>query len=69
MTEMTTNAAEHHTDTQDTSTTEKRLLVSVLFAVLAWGLSFWTWGVPGLYIPAVAMVPVMYTILIVISRG
>ena len=69
MTEMTANAAEHHAHTQDTSTTEKRLLVSVLFTVIAWGLSFWTWGVPGLYIPAVAMVPVIYTILIAISRG
>lgn len=49
--------------------TELRLLLTVLVALVAWGLSIFTWGVPGLYIPALAMVPVMYVILLVISRG
>lgn len=59
----------HTTDTDAESRTEKRLLLSALFAIALWGLSVFTWGVPGLYIPAVAMVPVMYIILILISRG
>ena len=49
--------------------TELSILVTVLFVVIGWGLSIATWGVPGLYIPALAMVPVMYVLLIWISRG
>ena len=45
------------------------ILMAVLLAVAAWGLSFATWGVPGLYIPAVAMVPVMFVCLILITVG
>ncbi len=46
-----------------------KILVTVLFAVIGWALSVATWGIPGLYIPAVAMVPVMMGILLLISRG
>jgi hypothetical protein len=60
-----TNAA----GTTKTTATEKALFLAVLVALLAWGLAIFTWGVPGLYIPALAMVPVMYVILILISRG
>ena len=55
--------------TTKTTATEKALFLAVLVALLAWGLAIFTWGVPGLYIPALAMVPVMYGILILISRG
>ena len=34
-----------------------------------WGCSVMLFGLPGLYIPAVMMVPVMFLILILISRG
>ncbi len=34
-----------------------------------WGCSALVFGLPGLYIPAVMMVPVMFLILILISRG
>jgi len=34
-----------------------------------WGCSALLFGLPGLYIPAVMMVPVMFLILILISRG
>ncbi|WP_170765521.1 hypothetical protein [Ruegeria lacuscaerulensis] len=34
-----------------------------------WGCSALLFGLPGLYIPAVAMVPVVFLILILISRG
>lgn len=45
------------------------ILLTVLVLVAAWAGSFVMWGVPGLYIPAVAMVPVMMAVLIWISRG
>ncbi|WP_299663615.1 hypothetical protein [uncultured Ruegeria sp.] len=34
-----------------------------------WGCSTLLFGLPGLYIPALMMVPVMFLILILISRG
>ncbi|MBO9446189.1 hypothetical protein [Ruegeria sp. R14_0] len=34
-----------------------------------WGCSALLFGLPGLYIPAVMMVPVMFLILLLISRG
>ncbi|WP_306152983.1 hypothetical protein [Roseovarius sp. MMSF_3281] len=46
-----------------------KILITVLLAVIGWGLSVATWGIPGLYIPALAMVPVMMGILLLISRG
>lgn len=37
--------------------------------VSLWGCSAMLFGLPGLYIPAVLMVPVMFVLLILISRG
>lgn len=45
------------------------ILLITLLAVVAWGASIFFFGIPGLYIPALAMVPVMYALLIIISRG
>ncbi|SMX43242.1 hypothetical protein [Actibacterium lipolyticum] len=41
----------------------------VIAAIVLWGLSFATWGVPGLYLPAVAAVPVIFALLLLITRG
>ena len=49
--------------------TEIMILLITLLAVVAWGASVFFFGIPGLYIPALAMVPVMYVLLIIISRG
>ena len=43
-------------------------LIAVVLLAL-WGLSVFTFGIPGLYIPAVAAVPVVYLLLLVITRG
>lgn len=45
------------------------ILLVVLLALVAWGASVFFFGIPGLYIPALALVPVMYLLLIIISRG
>ncbi len=37
--------------------------------VSMWGCSALLFGLPGLYLPAVAMVPVMFLILVLISNG
>lgn len=34
-----------------------------------WGCSIMLFGVPGLYLPALAMVPMMFILLLLISRG
>jgi hypothetical protein len=57
-----------HTASDETVLTRK-ILLTVLAALIGWGLSVAQWGIPGLYIPALAMVPVMYVVLILISRG
>lgn len=42
----------------------------LLVAVLSlWAAAVMTWGVVALYLPAVAFVPVMFVILLLITRG
>lgn len=42
----------------------------LLVALLSlWGIAVMTWGLPALYLPAVAFVPVMFVVLILISAG
>ncbi|SDD94855.1 hypothetical protein [Ruegeria marina] len=46
---------------------------NIYYAIAAglslWGCAIMLFGLPGLYLPALAMVPVMWIILILISRG
>lgn len=44
-------------------------MMLVIAVVSLWGVAIMTWGLPALYLPAVAFVPVMFTILILITRG
>ncbi len=37
--------------------------------VSLWGIAILTWGIPGLYIPALASVPVVFVVLLLITRG
>ena len=46
-----------------------RILLSVAVFVAGWATSVALWGIPGLYIPALALVPVAWVMLILISRG
>ena len=72
MTDMTTTATTEnhaHHAIPDSTRLEAKILLTVLAALIGWGLSVFTWGIPGLYIPALAMVPVLYVLLILISRG
>lgn len=38
-------------------------------AVSLWGIAILIWGLPGLLLPALAMVPVVFIILLLITRG
>jgi hypothetical protein len=44
-------------------------MMLVIAVVSLWGIAIMTWGLPALYLPAVAFVPVMFTILILITQG
>ncbi|SLN50686.1 hypothetical protein ROA7450_02521 [Roseovarius albus] len=42
---------------------------ALVTVISLWGIAILKFGVLGLYLPAVAMVPVMFVVLILISRG
>lgn len=62
---------QHHAtkSTDDEASDVKKILLTVLLALVAWGISIATWGVPGLYLPAVALTPIMYILLITVAKG
>ena len=45
------------------------ILLSLAVFIAGWATSIALWGIPGLYIPALALVPVMWVVLLLISRG
>jgi fatty acid desaturase len=59
--------ADAEADTEDA--VARKILLTLLLALVGWGLAIAQWGIPGLYIPALALVPAMYVLLILISRG
>lgn len=69
MTRTQDDAAQKPASCRSEKTRDAMILVTVLFALVAWGISIALWGIPGLYIPALALVPVVWAILILISRG
>jgi hypothetical protein len=48
---------------------QENIWYALLTVVSLWGIAILKFGVPGLYIPAVCMVPVMFIVLILITRG
>jgi len=70
---MTATDSHAHATPQVASDSETatalRILVTVAILVAAWATSVALWGIPGLYIPALALVPVAWGLLIMISRG
>jgi len=69
MTQTETASKTRQTAPVSERTRDAMILVTVLLALVAWGVSVALWGIPGLYIPALAMVPVIWVVLIIISRG
>ncbi len=45
------------------------IMIGLVLFLALWGTSIALWGIPGLYIPAVMMVPVIWVGLLLISRG
>ena len=46
-----------------------RILLFLSILLLAWGGAVVIWGVPGLYLPALGLVPVIWLFLLIISRA
>jgi len=72
-TEITESAATAQPNTNKTATEAKNpaplILLIIAFALILWGLSIAAFGIPGLYIPALVAVPVIFTMLMFITRG
>ena len=66
-----TAATESHDAHHDevSPATIKAIFAVIAAIVVAWGSAIYAYGVPGLYIPALCFVPVMYAILITIAKG
>lgn len=69
-------AAETRSDTNTQTSQERRdtivaarIMVAVLVLLAGWGASVAIWGLPGLYLPALALVPVIWGVLLLITRG
>lgn len=65
-TDITPAEAAHHATPQ---TPVAAILLSVLVFLAGWATSVVLWGIPGLYIPALALVPVIWVLLLIISKG
>lgn len=60
---------ETHGAQDSTNRRDGFIILAVLGVLALWGGSVAMWGIPGLYMPAVAMVPVVWTLLLLITRG
>lgn len=64
-------------DTTQTETPDKGsetrlaawIIAAVLVVLAGWAASIAAWGVVGLYIPALALVPVIWIVLLLLVRG
>lgn len=58
-----------HGEEAGTTRRDVAIILAVLGVLALWGGSVALWGIPGLYIPAVAMVPIVWALLLLITRG
>lgn len=61
--------AAQSTDSKAEDALAAKIIVAIFLALVAWGMAIFVWGVPGLYVPALALVPVIYIALIAMARG
>ncbi|NIZ61500.1 hypothetical protein DL239_10975 [Sedimentitalea sp. CY04] len=71
MTDATASSA--HSPTNQTAksemSTDAKMFLAIAVFLALWALSVVIWGIPGLYMPAVALVPVIFGLLMLITRG
>ncbi len=73
MTDAPMTQTDSTTKKQRTASSENvvaaKILLTILVALVAWGLCVFMWGVPGLYVPALVLVPVIWIVLVTITLG
>lgn len=71
MTATLTDIAPHaaHAPATGERATVLSLYLGLAVFVAGWATSVVLWGIPGLYIPALGLVPVIWGLLLMISRG
>ncbi|GHG95830.1 hypothetical protein [Pseudodonghicola xiamenensis] len=65
---MSANSDAHHDDLPSTKATIW-IFVAVAIFVALWATAIALFGVPGLYIPALALVPVVGLLIVLVSLG
>jgi hypothetical protein len=68
-TEISLTPATEAAPAETSKSPDMLILMITLFGIILWGLSVAAFGIPGLYIPALAAVPVIWILLILITRG
>jgi hypothetical protein len=66
---MTDDNQTNDGDKKSDRKTELLLLLGVLLFIALWAGSVVIWGIPGLYIPAVILVPLIYLVMVIGTRG
>jgi len=69
LTDTATAHEAHHSHDDADAAAVGPILLSLAVFIAGWATSIALWGIPGLYIPALALVPVMWVVLLLISRG
>ena len=59
----------HASDDKSENALAAKIILTVVVLLAAWGVSVFKWGVPGLYLPALAAVPLIYALLITVAKG
>ncbi|QFT81570.1 hypothetical protein FIU89_13175 [Roseovarius sp. THAF27] len=59
----------HPAESSSETSIAVRILLFLGVLLVAWGGAIVLWGVPGLYLPALALVPVIWLFLLIISRA
>lgn len=57
------------TDDAEEAALTKKIILALIVILALWGAAIFAWGIPGLYIPALASVPLIYLVLIVVAKG
>jgi len=68
---MTPDDTTHHpmTDNAGETATAIKIILAIVVLLVLWAGSVVLWGIPGLYLPAVALTAVIYIVLVLLSRG
>lgn len=69
LTDTTTARDVTHADHDADAAAVVPIFLGLAVFIAGWATSIALWGIPGLYIPALALVPVMWVLLLLISRG